>query len=247
MVRSTIIARIYDGLILAESLDDEETEDLSTYKTQAKLLIKKLNSNSESKCSIESNNYIFHYLISMNVCYLVICDRSYPKKLAFSFLDIIRQEFQSNYGSEIGMVSRPYAFVKFDPFIQRTKKQFQDTSKINSLLSSNTGNNPNSQNTNSISTTTSTSTNLGNNNLNQLNRDLQDVSRIMTKNISEVLGRGESLDKLSVQSQDLRDRSKAYLKQTKHLNLQAFYQKYGPPLIVLFVILFVLYIRYYLW
>ncbi len=37
--------------------------------------------------------------------------------------------------------------------------------------------------------------------------------------------------------------SKKYLKDTKMLNWQIMYRKYGPPLIVLFVILFVIYLR----
>jgi vesicle transport protein SEC22 len=48
-------------------------------------------------------------------------------------------------------------------------------------------------------------------------------------------------------SKQLSDNSKKYLKDTKNLNLQALYQKYGPPAIVAAVILFVLFLRFYLW
>ena len=34
-------------------------------------------------------------------------------------------------------------------------------------------------------------------NVQKLNEDLQDVTRIMTKNISDVLGRGERIDRMS--------------------------------------------------
>jgi vesicle transport protein SEC22 len=92
---------------------------------------------------------------------LVICDKSYPKKLAFVYLEEIQKEFHANYGNEMGTVARPYAFVKFDTFIQRIKKQYQD---------------PRNQR-----------------NLQKLNEDLGDVTRIMNRNIEEVLGRGEIL------------------------------------------------------
>jgi vesicle transport protein SEC22 len=36
-----------------------------------------------------------------------------------------------------------------------------------------------------------------------------------------------------------------YMKDAKQLNLQALYQKYGPPLIVLTLVLVVLYLRFW--
>jgi len=53
------------------------------------------------------------YLIECGICYLCLCEKSYPKKLAFSFLEELQVEFQSKYGTEVGTVARPYAFVKF--------------------------------------------------------------------------------------------------------------------------------------
>lgn len=54
------------------------------------------------------------YIISEGVCYLCICDRSYPRKLAFTYLEELAKEFNLSYGSEISKPNlRPYAFVKF--------------------------------------------------------------------------------------------------------------------------------------
>ncbi|KAI9015023.1 Longin-like domain-containing protein [Gaertneriomyces semiglobifer] len=215
MVKTTIIARVADGLPLAASMDDEESADLTEYKTQAKMLFKRLSPQSDLRCSIETGNYVFHYLIEFGVCYLCLCDRSYPKKLAFAYLEELQKEFQDKYGSEVGTVARPYAFVAFDTFIQKTKKQYKDTRTQK--------------------------------NLHKLNEDLHDVTRIMTKNIQDVLGRGEALDRMSTVSKELSDKSKTYLKQAKRLNLQALYQKYGPPVIVLSIVLFVVYLRFWWW
>ena len=60
MVKTTIIARIADGLPLAASMDDEDpTEDLTEYKNQAKLIFKKLSNDADQRCSIESGPYVF--------------------------------------------------------------------------------------------------------------------------------------------------------------------------------------------
>ncbi|KAI8924215.1 Longin-like domain-containing protein [Entophlyctis helioformis] len=215
MVKSTLIARVADGLPLAASMDDEEADNLTDYKAQAKQLFKSLSQNAEQRCSLDSPPYVFHYMIEFGVCYLCLCDRSYPKKLAFAYLEELQKEFQSLYGNEVGTVARPYAFVKFDSFIQKSKKQFKDARTQR--------------------------------NLQRLNEDLGDVTRIMTKNIQDVLGRGEQLDRMSTVSQSLRDESKKYLKDTRQLNLQALYQKYGPPLVVVSIVSLVLYIRIWWW
>jgi vesicle transport protein SEC22 len=47
------------------------------------------------------------------VTYLVICDASYPRKLAFSYLDELTKEFERVYGDKVEGVRKPYAFVGF--------------------------------------------------------------------------------------------------------------------------------------
>ena len=53
------------------------------------------------------------YLIADNVIFLVITDKSYPRKLAFSYLDELSKEFQLSYGAKVDTVRKPYAFVGF--------------------------------------------------------------------------------------------------------------------------------------
>ena len=94
-------------------MDDQE-KDLQEYKNQAKQLFKKLSlSAQEPKCSLDSPPYSFHYIIEFGVCYLCICDKSYPKKLAYQYLEELQKEFHASYGVEMQRVARPYAFVKF--------------------------------------------------------------------------------------------------------------------------------------
>ena len=47
------------------------------------------------------------------MCYLVLCDQSFSKRLAFSFLEDLQTEFGSTYGSRVETVSRPYSFIEF--------------------------------------------------------------------------------------------------------------------------------------
>lgn len=77
--------------------------------------------------SIETGPYYFHYIIEGRVCYLTMCDRSYPKKLAFQYLEDLKNEFERVNGNQIETAARPYAFIKFDTFIQKTRKLYLDT------------------------------------------------------------------------------------------------------------------------
>ena len=77
--------------------------------------------------SYESGPYFLHYMIEAGVCYLTLSDRGYPKKLAYQYLEDLQREFSAQNGAQIETVARPYAFIKFDTFIQKTKKLYQDT------------------------------------------------------------------------------------------------------------------------
>ena len=70
--------------------------------------------------------YLFSYLIENGVCYLVLCEKSFSKRLAFGYLEDLQNEFTSLYGSRVNSVNRPYSFIEFDTYIQKAKRSFMD-------------------------------------------------------------------------------------------------------------------------
>lgn len=113
--------------------------------------------------TVESGaHFCFHYVVSSGVCILTLTERAYPKRLAFDYLDELRKEFFQIYGAQIAAATRPYEFIRFDTFIQKTKKVYNDSKTQR--------------------------------NLQKLNSELKDVHSIMTKNINEVISRGERLE-----------------------------------------------------
>ncbi|KAH0866395.1 hypothetical protein HID58_083606 [Brassica napus] len=189
MVKMTLIARVTDGLPLAEGLDDgRDLPDSDMYKQQVKSLFKNLSRghNEASRMSVETGPYVFHYIIEGRVCYLTMCDRSYPKKLAFQYLEDLKNEFERVNGPNIETAARPYAFIKFDTFIQKTKKLYQDTRTQRNIA--------------------------------KLNDELYEVHQIMTRNVQEVLGVGEKLDQVSEMSSRLTSESRIYADKAKDLN-----------------------------
>lgn len=61
------------------------------------------------------------------MCYLVLCEKNFSKRLAYSYLEDIAQEFHTTYGKRVNTVTRPYTFIEFDTYIQKAKKSFTDS------------------------------------------------------------------------------------------------------------------------
>ncbi len=223
-IESLYIARVADGLILASSMEQSSAtgsgNNMEIYKGQAKKILKQLNPRSTAKMSIESNPYIFHYMIDNGICYLTLTDKGYPKRLAFLFLEEISRDFESELKSEYGdewlrhveTVGRQYAFIKFDRVIQKKKKDYAD---------------PNSQI-----------------NMRKLNDDLQSIHNIMRKTIDDVLDRGNKLDDVSEVSKNLASESKKYKWSAKKLSLTALWKQYAPLVVIVGIILIIIIIRF---
>jgi vesicle transport protein SEC22 len=109
-------------------------------------------------------------MIDKGICYLTLTDKSYPKRLAFLFLEEISKEFESELKCEHGedwlrvveTVGRQYAFIKFDRVIQKKRRDYSDPSS-------------------SV-------------NMKKINDDLQSIHNIMRKTIDDVLDRGNKID-----------------------------------------------------
>eukprot|EP01120_Amphizonella_sp_Union-15-10_P016798 TRINITY_DN907_c0_g1_i1.p1 TRINITY_DN907_c0_g1~~TRINITY_DN907_c0_g1_i1.p1 ORF type:complete len:253 (-),score=42.30 TRINITY_DN907_c0_g1_i1:63-725(-) len=132
MPLSTFIVRLTDKLILVETLlehsDSETKSSYETFRKQAKDLFKKMSHNSEPSGIIISEPNYFLYVIEQNILYMTLCEKAYPKRLAYNFLEEIKKEFDIQFGGEVMRAGlRPYAFQKFDTFIQKTKALYRDT------------------------------------------------------------------------------------------------------------------------
>lgn len=163
-----------------------------------------------ARASLESGAFTFHYIIDNDVCYLTLVDKSYPKKLAFQYLEELQREFYSLYGHDIEKATRPYAFIKFGMLVicivlsaftlilllclhpaasyqPLTICQVQAVRPCScaSLLADTF-----IQKTKKLYLDTRTQRNMA-----KLTEDISEVHSIMTKNIQDVLNHGERLDR----------------------------------------------------
>ncbi|KAE8291157.1 Vesicle-trafficking protein SEC22b-B SEC22 vesicle-trafficking protein-like protein B-B [Larimichthys crocea] len=135
MIALTVIARVADGLPLAASVQEDEQSgrDLQQYQSQAKQLCRKLNAQSPDRCTLEA----WQHELS-GVCYLLLCEASFPRKMAFAYLEDLHSEFYDQYGRRVATVTRPYSFIEFDTYIQKTKKSYIDSRARRNLGNINT-------------------------------------------------------------------------------------------------------------
>ncbi|KAK4550522.1 hypothetical protein LTR36_000101 [Oleoguttula mirabilis] len=214
MIYTTQIVRL-DGLILVASVDDQQVQELGELKQRIRQVVKRITPSSEPRASIESNKYTMHYVLNDSLCYIALTEHSYPKKLALTYLEDIRAEFQTSYQATtyLSPTLRPYQFAEFERYIDRTKKTYQDSRATD--------------------------------NLTRLNHELKDVTQVMTKNIEDLLYRGDSLEKMGDLSSRLREDSAKYKRAAVRINWELLLKQYGPFAALGLVILILLVWRFW--
>lgn len=82
-------------------------------------------------------------------------------------------------------------------------------------------------------------------NLDKLNDELRDVTKVMTKNIEDLLYRGDSLERMGEMSGRLREDSKKYRKAAVRINWELMLKQYGPVGTVGLIILVFVWWRFF--
>ncbi|XP_034515442.1 vesicle-trafficking protein SEC22a [Ailuropoda melanoleuca] len=66
---------------------------------------------------------------------MMLCTENYPNVLAFSFLDELQKEFITTYNMmKTNTAVRPYCFIEFDNFIQRTKQRYNNPRSLSTKI-----------------------------------------------------------------------------------------------------------------
>lgn len=147
MLHFTLIARQSDALALSADTENSGGADLERNKVTAKNILRKLASDATRAASgaaatavpplltVESQSYAYHVLVEGGVLFLTMCDNTSPSALAFAYLEDVAREFLQQYGGQIASATRPYSFIKFDLYLQKTKKVFSSTNSARSTAS----------------------------------------------------------------------------------------------------------------
>jgi vesicle transport protein SEC22 len=152
------------------------------------------------------------YAIAQNVIFAGLFSKSYPQALATEYLMDLKKEFFFKFEErKINGASVAYAFMDFEPFIEKTKREYEQSKTTR--------------------------------NLSQVQGNLTDIHKVMTKSLSEVVNRGEDINALGDKSDLVLAESESYRKASVDLNRMKWIQKYGVIVVILCAIGLVVYLR----
>lgn len=103
----TQVARTMDGLPLVSSQTPSPGMPLTNkHQQEAKEIIRKMTvGGAPNRMSVDSGDRVFSYMTRDNLCFLVLTENQYPKRLAFLYLedvaDLILGELTKEFGNEV--------------------------------------------------------------------------------------------------------------------------------------------------
>lgn len=150
-----------------------------------------------------------------NLVFFAVTERAYPNKLASTYLQDIADEFFTNYPD-----SNTYLDPSLRPYAFSEFERYIERTKKTYQDARATDN------------------------LSKLNNELKDVAQVMTKNIEDLLYRGDSLEKMGDMSSRLREDSAKYKRAAVRINWELMLKQYGPfaagGLMLLFLMYFMI-------
>ncbi|KAM6162315.1 vesicle-trafficking protein SEC22a isoform 4-T4 [Erethizon dorsatum] len=134
VILSASVIRVRDGLPLSASTDYEQNTGMQECRKYFKMLSRKL-AQLPDRCTLKTGHYNINFISSLGVSYMMLCTENYPNVLAFSFLDELQKEFITTYNMmKTNTAVRPYCFIEFDNFIQRTKQRYNNPRSLSTKI-----------------------------------------------------------------------------------------------------------------
>jgi vesicle transport protein SEC22 len=155
------------------------------------------------------------YIIKEDIVFITITDRSYPRNVSFHYLEELSKEF---------LTTHPASSLH-NPGLRPYAFMDFDTFIRRTKATYQDGR--------------------AAQNLDKLNDELRGVATVMTKNIEDLLYRGDSLERMGEISSRLRDDSKKYRRAAVRINWELMLKQYGPFAALGFIILVFFWWRFF--
>ncbi|KAF2755558.1 transport protein-like protein sec22 [Pseudovirgaria hyperparasitica] len=204
MVKSTLIVRVdhLGGSVLVET-QNEMSRDPAMLEASARVkkVIRQAGPQSATHADIDCGKYTVFYVMSGQTMYVAFCEKSYPKNVAFTYLDDIQTQFSQQHPEReyaVPTVLKPFHYMSFENDIRKTMKAYSDPRAVQGP------------------------------GLDKINEELRGVTEVMKKNIEDLIYRGDSLDKMGDMSSRLREESRKYRKAAVRINWELLLKQYGP-------------------
>ncbi|XP_057508720.1 25.3 kDa vesicle transport protein SEC22-1-like isoform X1 [Actinidia eriantha] len=132
MVKMTVVGKVSDGLPRAQGprYVNEEDDNFSNYRAKVEFIIKEIARSgllAPSKMTVRVDHHCFNFMVENGVCFITLCDSSYPRKLAFHYLQDLLKEFEKFDTGIVNKITKLYSFIKFNGVIGDVRRQYTDT------------------------------------------------------------------------------------------------------------------------
>jgi vesicle transport protein SEC22 len=158
------------------------------------------------------------FVTSGALTFVTACERKYPKKLALMYLEEVEREFSQSFPApRVAAASEPFACQAFETFISKSKALYEDTSAQHDVGE-----------------------------MAKVQNELNDVHRILSQNVQDIIDRGAKIENVALKSEDLFAESRKFHTQAHDLRLQQIWRKYRTYGAVGLGVVFVVLVRFYL-
>jgi len=181
---------------------------------QAKKIVAALRVDSPAKCVMEGPEVNFSYLIDQGIIYLTVTEVSFPRFVIFEYLRELALAFSLEFGTSVPLFNRPFAAVSFDTTMDKIRRRFHDPQSA------------------------------GLDKMQRLSSNLSEIQDIMSRNISDVINRGETLSEVERRSTQILADSRNMKKYARYANWMSMLKSWGPVAAAVVIVVFVLYFRF---
>lgn len=114
----------------------EYTSTSGNFPTITRVLLGKIH-DQNARMSYVYDQYVFHYIVERSIIYMCMCDDLEKRRVPFTFLEDIKQRFQSNYGARAQAAIAFAMQEDFGPVIRKQMEYFNATGGGDALVSVN--------------------------------------------------------------------------------------------------------------
>lgn len=167
----------------------------------------------DTKCTYVSQGYQFHVIVEDGLTYLCLADASMGKRVPYAFLHEIKRRFTSGALKTRAKVCNAYELRRdFGQVLSAQLTQYNRGDGQDPGLES----------------------------VRKVQKEVEDVKGVMTKNIEKVLERGERLDILIEKTDNLEESSQSFKRSTVQLRRKFWWQNARNCIILIFVVFLLL-------
>lgn len=189
--------------VLAENTSDSAT---GNFPTLTRVLLEKIPSQ-DGKMTYVYDDYVFHYIVENEICYLCMSDEKNKHRIPFAFLEDTKQNFLMKFGLEAAQQAIAFAMNEEFKDLLHERMQYYNSEEADRSID-----------------------NIGN-----VKSQIDEVRDVMVQNIERVLERGEKIELLVDRTDQLNQQAFRFESTSRSLRRTLYWRQMRCRAIIVFV------------